>query len=403
MTSASTSSKTAVPPVVAQTSQTQLELNRLPQRPFPPADKCWLHGQQPGNDEVSVVVEQSALRQIAQHSNSDLGVELGGALLGHAYRSDQGVVVEIKAALPMLSDDHGPIHFTFTADAWSQLQRDRETHHPNLEMVGWFHTHPALGVFYSSDDVVVHSAAFTQPWHVGLVIDPVSNESCFFGWTQAQLAPLPGYYELLSEQNKPVIPWRVVKTSVWDREYTYDDYAQRTGSDVYLANNPRPALGSFGTQMGLIVGALALIISFIMLVGWVMPLTKQVNQLETVAITLADQALQETNAATCPDPDLRIISPVIGATATIGSRVSIIGTANHPDAARYRTELRPTGVENWALLKMTRRATDLGELANWQTTDYAPGVYEIRLIAVDRNNVRLAYTAPCAIAIELTQ
>ena len=92
------------------------------------------------------------------------------------------VIDEVKAALPAVSSDHGPVHFTFSADSWARLHRDRTAHYAQLDIIGWFHTHPGLGVFYSSDDVVVHTAAFTLPWHVGLVVDPLGNHASYFGW-----------------------------------------------------------------------------------------------------------------------------------------------------------------------------------------------------------------------------
>ena len=108
---------------------------------------------------VSVFSEALASSKIPALDVAARYGELGGALLGHAYRYKTGVVVEVKAALPAVSSDHGPVHFTFSADSWSKLHRDRTAHYSNLDIIGWFHTHPDLGVFYSRDDVVVLSAA----------------------------------------------------------------------------------------------------------------------------------------------------------------------------------------------------------------------------------------------------
>ena len=130
----------------------------LPFRQLPAPTADWLrHGNTPGESQPVVLMHQTALLQINAHSHSRLDCELGGALLGHVYRYKTGVVVEVKAALPAVSSDHGPVHFTFSADSWARLHRDRTAHYPQLDIVGWFHTHPDLGVFYSSDDAVVLS------------------------------------------------------------------------------------------------------------------------------------------------------------------------------------------------------------------------------------------------------
>ena len=218
MTSASTFSEQAQsnnkPPEAptSRANQQYIDRSNLPVHQPPLTDKCWLHREQPVPGQPYIIIGQQAIQQVAGHANSNLHTELGGALLGKAYRYEDKVFVEIRAALPAVSGDHGPVHFTFNADTWTQLQQDRAEKYPNLDMVGWFHTHPALGVFYSSDDVVVHAAAFTLPWHVGLVVDPDSLEAGFFGWINGQLAPFSGCYELLEQQAEPLMPWKVVRT-----------------------------------------------------------------------------------------------------------------------------------------------------------------------------------------------
>jgi proteasome lid subunit RPN8/RPN11 len=348
-------------------------------------------------------VGQTALRQIADHSISNLSTELGGALLGQAYRHQGKLFVEVSAALPAQNQDHGPIHFTFTADSWAQFQRDRTAHYPDLDIVGWFHTHPGLGVFYSSDDVVVHSAAFTLPWHVGLVVDPVRHEACFFGWVDGILAPMPGFYELMDQQRESVIDWHVVRTSVWQHAYGEEELPppQPTPGRVYMPARG-PVLSSVRPQLGWLLGALGLLLGFFLLVGWVIPLNREVNRLESVVLTLADEALADSNAAICPDPNLRLLVPLTGSQVPVGTSVDVVGTARHPQAVRYRVEGRPLAAENWMLVNAQRGHTSLGQMATWDTTDYAPGTYELRLTAVDRNNIRLANTELCLITLELT-
>lgn len=406
MTSASTSSEPVAPPEIASDNTyvppTTADLvAQLPSRaPSRALDECLLHGELPVDGEPVVLVHQTALLQASAHSLSNVNLELGGALLGHAFRHKGALYVEIKAALPAVSADHGPIHFTFSADSWSRLQQDRTTHYPNLDIVGWFHTHPDLGVFYSSDDVVVHSAAFTLPWHVGLVIDPLREEASFFGWVGGQLRPLSGFYELPERQQASVVTWRAVRTAVWDSPYTPPAPALSPGSQVYLPGSQASQAVST-RQAGLILGALGLGLALILLLWGVLPLRQQVNTLETAVLALADSSLAATNAASCPDPRLRLIAPVSGQTFAMGSTVPLIGTTEFPEARGYQLELRPPGSQTWVLLDRSSRDTRLGELARWDTTGYAQGTHEIRLSAVDLNNIRLVASNPCLITIQL--
>ncbi|MCB9008193.1 MAG: Mov34/MPN/PAD-1 family protein [Ardenticatenaceae bacterium] len=381
----------------------QPEMESLRERPFTNfTANTHLHGQLPAANQVVVSHRQQAIRQIRAHSISNLRSELGGVLLGHAYRDGGKLLVEVIAALPARNDDHGPIHFTFTADAWSQIHHERAQKFPDLEIVGWFHTHPGLGVFYSSDDVVVHTAAFTLPWHVGLVVDPLGNEASYFGWQDGQLAPIGGYFEQLDEQETPVAPWRVAKTEVWATRTTeqfYASYESAEGEGGFFPatfNQERPfALSNTAT-----LAILGFVLGFFLLFGWVVALNRQINSLESVITSLADET--SINAVSCGNPQLRILAPVAQSQIAAGQDVPIFGTAVHPEAARYQIEYRLAGGESWELAGVQRRQTALGLLVNWDTSELFPGLYDLRLKAVDRQNISLPGTPSCQIAVELT-
>jgi proteasome lid subunit RPN8/RPN11 len=379
-------------------------LEGLPVRRPPALDEITvLHGRTPGGDEVTVILSQLALKQIAAHGASQKYYEVGGALLGRAYRWQDRAYVDVLAALPAVSDDHGPVHFTFTADAWSQLHKDREGRFPDLDIVGWFHTHPDLGVFYSSDDVVVHSAAFTQPWHVGMVVDPLRKETSFFGWQQGRLTPISGFYERLDLGPESIMVWRATETAVWDHPYgaTDETQTQAAPSSVYLPPNALPVLPALKPYLGYMLGALGLLLSVIMLLGWVLPLTREVDRLQNTVVVLADTALADSNAALCPDMRLRLLSPLTGQGVVAGEVLDITGTAMYPDTARYQVDVRPGSSQAWTMIGRHRGDLKLGKIASWNTTAVAPGVYEMRLSAVDSNNIRLSGSPDCIIALQV--
>ena len=380
----------------------QPEIDSLPERPLTKfITNAHLHGHQPAANQVVVSHSQQALSQIRAHSITNLRSELGGVLLGHAYRDGEQLIVEVIAALPARNDDHGPIHFTFTADAWSQIHHERAEKYPDLEIVGWFHTHPGLGVFYSSDDVVVHTAAFTLPWHVGLVVDPLGNHASYFGWQDGRLAPIVGYYEQLDTQPTPVAPWRVPKTEVWHTRETEEFYASYEGRN----EDADEGLVSYGLIRPLALsntvtlGILGFVIGFFLLIGWVAVLNREVNHLESVVASLAGET--SLNAVSCPNPQLRILAPTIQSQLVAGQDVAIFGTAVQPEAARYQIEYRPAGSNLWDLAGIQRLQTDLGLLTTWKTTGLRAGAYDLRLTAVDRQNIPLPGMNSCQISVEL--
>ena len=233
------------------------------QMPLATGEEVELHGEFPTQKQVRVIISQKALLEIDTHAHSDLLREVGGALLGRVVRYQAQTFVEVMAAVVAETADHGPVHFTFTADTWASISRQREEDYPQLDVVGWFHTHPDLGVFYSSDDVVVHSAAFTLPWQVGLVVDPVRQEACFFGWEPAaggyEIQPITGFYEWLDVQAKPIVTWEV----------THRGFRRSTelqGNDIRLSASPSLSLPAINPWWGLIFGGLSLLISLFLLI-----------------------------------------------------------------------------------------------------------------------------------------
>lgn len=411
MTLASSSSRPESREAATSQPNVHSDLAHLPQHPPGEADYL-LHGRQPAVGQATILLHPQALQEMAVHAQSDVESEVGGALLGHAYTHNGRVYAEVQAALPARTDDHGPVHFTFNADAWSGLHRDRATRFPELDIVGWFHTHPDLGVFYSADDVVVHSAAFVMPWHVGLVIDPVRQQMAAFGWDIAedgsrQLVPLPGFYEIVTEEES-ALPWKAVRSTVW--EETYEEHlAQQRGkqtparSGVVTPVPQWPALPPINPWLGLLAAAFGIFLTLFLLIAVVIPLNRRATALESVTVPLLEQQLAAANAtgeATCDDPTLRIFSPLAGQTVPY-REVTIVGTAAHPDAARYQLALRATGSETWLPLAEFRRDRHRTILAEWDTSTYPPGEYELRLLPLDRDEEPLAEFSGCTIRFTL--
>lgn len=255
--------------VAITTGQSQNEPNKAQYQELRSA--IHLHGHAPAGDQVRVFISQSALEQIDEHAHSDLNREVGGVLMGYLREGEAHLSIEVLAALPAVSADHGPVHFTFTADAWARIHEDRSDQYPDLQIVGWFHTHPDLGVFYSADDVVVHTAAFVMPWQVGLVIDPVRLEGCLFGWRSVPndmskpiLIPINGYYERLDERPASETTWRFVRSTIWQDSY-FPEGGDYVPNDLYLPDNDWPSLPRISPWWGVFLGGTSLIISLLLL------------------------------------------------------------------------------------------------------------------------------------------
>jgi hypothetical protein len=157
--------------------------------------------------------------------------------------------------------------------------------------------------------------------------------------------------------------------------------------------------GSLWTAVAAGIGAAGVLLAFFLLVAGILPLNRQVQSLEQAVMVLAEQTA--VNTAVCPNPNLRVLSPVDGDAFSLGTAVPIIGAANIPEAARYRLEVRLAGTTDWLLVDDWTRDEPLNTLAAWDTTPHRSGTYEMRITAVDRNNIQLATATPCQLTIEL--
>lgn len=365
-------------------------------------------GREPEPGQVRVLLHPAALAQVHEHSHSHTGSELGGVLLGKTYEHEGERYVEVEAALPALSEDRGPYHFTFNADVWVELNRAREADYPALKIVGWFHTHPGLGVFFSADDVVVHSAGFSMPWHVALVVDPVRQEAGFFGWHSGEVAPLPGFYELEGGDGeaRPTFPWRPVRASVWDETFEERLQARRAdGADIHV---PAPGFPVPGPWLALGAGLGAGLATLLLLILGVWPLYQRNQALQAATMPLLSERLAfggSQGLADCRDPQSQIYAPAAGGEVELrpGEKLQVVGVASLRDARSYSLALRPAGQEAWQELGTVPRAGGLRAFDSWELTGFTSGLHELRLTPLNRQGVPPSGAASCVIRFTLTR
>jgi len=161
---------------------------------------------------ISVFVTQKAYVRICVHAGSDLNNEVGGWLVGK-WRIDNNTGEEfivVEAVLPAVYTRQGPAFLTFTQDSQVTMYDLLEDRYPGKELVGWYHTHPRMGVFFSKYDVWLHDNFFPRPWQVGLVLEPYSNQAGFFvrdadGHLDSRM--YYGFYEINNNLERSVVHW----------------------------------------------------------------------------------------------------------------------------------------------------------------------------------------------------
>ncbi len=135
--------------------------------------------------DISIFVDLDVMRDMEAHAQSNRDVELGGVMLGGQFVDEQGqpfVVVSDSLRAEHFEATKGS--FKFTHETWQDITRRRDDFSADLQMVGWYHTHPDWGVFLSGMDDFICSHFFNRPLDLALVIDPCRGDRGWFVWTK---------------------------------------------------------------------------------------------------------------------------------------------------------------------------------------------------------------------------
>jgi proteasome lid subunit RPN8/RPN11 len=154
----------------------------------------------PGDARTMVFLKPSALTVITKHGKSSVDKEVMGILLGHVFDCpvSKKRYDKVEAAIPSKLAKGTGTRVEFDHDAWAEVLAQKEILYPSMRIIGWYHTHPNLGAFYSSADEFCHKFAFPMAWQIGFTYDPTNNSGAFFGWdNDTEVALLEGFYELL--------------------------------------------------------------------------------------------------------------------------------------------------------------------------------------------------------------
>jgi len=146
--------------------------------------------------DLPIYLERVTADLIERHALSDTSVELGGILLGKECVDDLTGLpfVLVTKSLEAKHFENTQASFTYTHDSWEEISRERDRLHPDLDIVGWYHTHPDFGIFLSGHDQFIHRHFFAQPLQLAYVVDPIRQTRGFFQWRAGELEQVGGFH-----------------------------------------------------------------------------------------------------------------------------------------------------------------------------------------------------------------
>ncbi len=137
------------------------------------------------NGQVSpflIIVGKQELHSLEKFLSQDTSREHAGILVGTPFLdpTTSYFFVAIHRVITAPFSLGNATHLQFTAEDWSYFAEEMGKKHNDEIIVGWFHSHPGLGVFMSAIDQATQSAFFNNPWNIAIVVDPIQNYSGWF-------------------------------------------------------------------------------------------------------------------------------------------------------------------------------------------------------------------------------
>lgn len=143
--------------------------------------------------KLTLIFDDDAWMDTWAGATRDTGREHVGVLYGTVGRDQEQTFLHITHSFIASGTKGSKVDVTLDADAWREIHGQVQASglDPAVHMVGWWHTHPNLGAFFSGTDRSTQAAAFQKPWNVGVVIDPVRIELAIFSGAESSEVKTP--------------------------------------------------------------------------------------------------------------------------------------------------------------------------------------------------------------------
>jgi proteasome lid subunit RPN8/RPN11 len=179
----------------------------------------------------ALVVDRPVLRSIFKHLRRKR-VEMGGLLLGRALRVPErrGVVVWISGFVPSRDFDSTGASLRMDSTIWSDA---RIVAGQDRAVVGWYHSHPGLGAFFSGTDRRTQKNFFNQEHSTGLVVDPLRREFKWF--VGAESEEVTGRAVMIFDAASPhVIARSDAESGFGDAQEAIEQQKTKTGRGIAI-------------------------------------------------------------------------------------------------------------------------------------------------------------------------
>jgi proteasome lid subunit RPN8/RPN11 len=226
---------------------------------------------EPQEADLTIFVDLDVLADMEDHAHSNTSVELGGVLLGGCHHDERGQpFFVITDSLRAAHYESTKGSFKFTHDTWSEITRQRDQFPAEIQMVGWYHTHPDWGVFLSGMDMFICDNFFNKKLDIAYVIDPCRGDRAMFQWTgdpRQRVRRTGGFFVTASRFRAAELEYYVAELTA-SMPATTSFRAQTGSSPAPVVHLHQPREPQPPWQPLAIGGALALQFLLVALIAW---------------------------------------------------------------------------------------------------------------------------------------
>lgn len=137
---------------------------------------------------------RKAYADLTAHAKESLEAEVGGVLVGEMREDGDEPRVEVKAIIRAMAAREKRAQLTFTHDTWTQIHKALDRDYPKLHIVGWYHTHPGMGVEFSAMDKFIQENFFSGKTQIAFVTDPLGGDTAILCNGANGLEPLAKFW-----------------------------------------------------------------------------------------------------------------------------------------------------------------------------------------------------------------
>ncbi len=145
------------------------------------------------HDVLALTFDTDAHRTLDEHCARDQRREVCGILVGFCGESDGQLWTRVVAVIEGKHAREEQMSVTFTHETWDVVHEALSARRDGAKVVGWYHTHPDFGIFFSNHDAFVHRNFFGTDAQVGVVVDPVRKQRGVFVSRAGRILTLDRY------------------------------------------------------------------------------------------------------------------------------------------------------------------------------------------------------------------